>query len=401
LKRRTAGWNDSSGRLDGTLSRVYTALVASLTLSLGVPLASAQSTFLTFDTLQARPIAISPDGTRLFAVDTPDNHLEIFDIDLDGDLVPAGSVPVGMEPTAVAARDDDEVWVVNFLSDSVSVVDVSGVVPRVVRTLLVGDEPSDIVFAGPNDDRAFITTAHRGQNTPYPDGEYDMEAIGRADIWVFDAANLGTSLGGNALTIITVFGDKPRALARSTDGAKVYAAIFHSGNQTMALNAGFVCPTGATALSNNTPEPSCSLDGGTSPGGMPPPHQNRTPDQIDRPENGIIVKWKRDGATNAWQDELDRDWNNWVKFDLPDRDVFEIDADANPPVAVDGSSTCSDGSGCWAGVGTTIFNMAVNPISKKIYVSNTDAQNHVRFEGPGTLAADRAGWPCRERASTC
>jgi YVTN family beta-propeller protein len=362
-------------------------VVVLLTLALGVPLASAQSTFLTFDTLQGRPIAISPNGMRLFAVDTPDNHLEIFDIDINGDLVPAGSVPVGMEPTAVAARNDDEVWVVNFLSDSVSVVDVSGSVSRVVRTLLVGDEPSDIVFAGPGGDRAFITTAHRGQNSPYPDGEYDTQGIGRADIWVFDAANLGTSLGGTALTIVTVFGDKPRALARSTDGSKVYAAIFHSGNQTMTLNSGFVCPTGSTALNNNTPEPACSLDGGTSPGGMPPPHQNRAPDQIDSPENGIIVKWKRDGSTNAWQDELDRDWNDWVKFDLPDRDVFEIDANANPPVAVDGSSTCSDGSGCWAGVGTTIFNMAVNPISGKIYVSNTDAQNHVRFEGPGTLAA--------------
>ena len=104
MKRRTAGWSDPSGRLDRTLTKVYTSLVVCLALSLGVPLASAQSTFLTFDTLQGRPIAISPDGTRLFAVDTPDNHLEIFDIDLDGDLVPAGSVPVGMEPTAVAAH---------------------------------------------------------------------------------------------------------------------------------------------------------------------------------------------------------------------------------------------------------------------------------------------------------
>ena len=31
----------------------------------------------------------------------------------------------------------------------------------------------------------------------------------------------------------------------------------------------------------------------------------------------------------------------------------------------------------------TNFNMATNPVSGKIYVSNTDAQNHIRFEGPG------------------
>ena len=348
--------------------------------------ANAQDPYVTFDTLQGRPIAISPDGTQLFAINTPDNHLEIFDIDVDGDLVLNTSVQVGMEPTAVAARNNDEVWVVNFLSDSVSVVDVSGV-PRVVRTLLVGDEPSDIAFAGPGGDRAFITTAHRGQNSPYPDGEFDQEGIGRADIWVFDATDLGTSLGGDEETIITVFGDKPRGLAVSPDGSTVYAAIFHSGNQTTTLNAGFICTTGSTSLNNNTPEPSCALDGGTSPGGMPPPHQNQTPQEIDRPEAGLIVKWKRDGVTNAWQDELGRDWSNWVKFSLPDRDVFEIDATTNPPIAVDGSSTCADGSGCWAGVGTSLMNMAVNPQTGKIYVSNTEAQNHVRFEGPGTVAA--------------
>ena len=57
---------------------------------------------------------------------------------------------------------------VNHLSDSVSIVDVAAAPPRVVRTLLVGDEPRDIVFAGPGGNRAFITTARRGQNLPAP-----------------------------------------------------------------------------------------------------------------------------------------------------------------------------------------------------------------------------------------
>ena len=79
-------------------------------------------------------------------------------------------MPVGLEPVAVAARTNTEVWVVNHLSDSVSIVDVGATPPRVVRTLLVGDEPRDIVFAGRprrrHFTRAFITTAHRGQNRP-------------------------------------------------------------------------------------------------------------------------------------------------------------------------------------------------------------------------------------------
>jgi YVTN family beta-propeller protein len=376
------------GSFHARAARARTHLLVCLCLgaALAAPAAMAQNPYLTFDTSPVRPLAISPNGTKLFAVNTPDNQLEIFTIDPQGDLTLSGVVQVGMEPVAVAARNDNEVWVVNHLSDSVSVVDLSGSVPRVVRTLHVGDEPSDIVFAGPTGDLAFITAAHRGQNTPYPDGDFDQEGIGRADIWVFDATALGGTLGGSEKTIITVFGDKPRALTVSSDGSTVYAAAFHSGNQTMTLNSGFICTTGAAALSSNTVEPSCTLQGGSSPGGTPPPHQNQDPQSIDRPEVGIIVKWKRDGVTNAWQDELGRDWSNWVRFDLPDRDVFAIDASVDPPVAIDGSSTCANGAGCWANVGTTIFNMAVNPVSGKVYVSNTDAQNHVRFEGPGTLA---------------
>jgi len=360
--------------------------LAAVSCWLLAPAALAQSTFLTFESGQVRPVAVSPDGTQLFAVNTPDSRLEIFDIDGSGRVTRAGSVHVGMEPVAVAARTDDEVWVVNFLSDSVSVVDLSGPAPRVVRTLLVGDEPSDIVFAGPNGERAFITTAHRGQNSPYPQGEYDQEGIGRADIWVFDATALGTSLGGDAETIITVFGDKPRALAVGDDGSTVYAAIFRSGNQTTTLNEAFLCDTSSANMASNTVQSPCDVAGTTSPGGYPPPHRNH--EGFDRPETGLIVQYNRDGgSSNQWQDELGRSWNSFVNFDLPDRDVFAIDADADPPVAVDGSPSCSDGAGCWAHVGTSLFNMAVNPVTGKIYVSNTDAQNHVRFEGPGTLAA--------------
>ncbi|TMQ27427.1 MAG: hypothetical protein E6J90_02670, partial [Deltaproteobacteria bacterium] len=112
-----------------------------------------------FESGPVRPIALSPDGTRLFAVNTPNATLEIFNVTSTG-ISFASRVPVGLEPVAVAARNNTEVWVVNHLSDSVSVVTLSGT-PHVTRTLLVGDEPRDIVFAG-TANRAFITTAHRG-----------------------------------------------------------------------------------------------------------------------------------------------------------------------------------------------------------------------------------------------
>ncbi|VAW54507.1 FIG00841528: hypothetical protein [hydrothermal vent metagenome] len=327
---------------------------------------SLASSFVTFESGHVTPLAKSPDGSQLFSVNTPDNHLEIFNIKTDG-LVHIASIPVGLEPVSVATRSNDEVWVVNHLSDSISIIDLTTTPPRVVRTLLVGDEPRDILFAGTSGNRAFITTAHRGQSSPYMDAtnpaEATTEGIGRADVWVFDATKLGNSLNGDPLTIITLFGDTPRALTKSIDGSTVYAAIFHSGNQTTVLHDQAVCNSGATA-------PTCTAIAGElqSPGGLPAPNQNVQ--GLRQPETGIIVKHN---GTN-WVDELDRSWDNMVRFDLPDLDVFSIDANANPPI----------GTNAISGVGTILYNMAVNPATGEIFVSNTEAINQVRFEGERT-----------------
>ena len=55
-----------------------------------------------------------PDGTRLFAANTPNSTLEIYAIGETG-LTHEFTVPVGMEPTAVAALNNTQVWVVNNL----------------------------------------------------------------------------------------------------------------------------------------------------------------------------------------------------------------------------------------------------------------------------------------------
>ncbi len=322
--------------------------------------------FVAFESGQVRPLAMSSSGDRLYVVNTPDNQLEIYSVTSFG-LTHETSVPTGMEPVAVALRNDTEVWVVNYLSDSVSILDVGISPPRITRTLLVGDEPADIVFAGPGGNRAFITTAHRGQNSPYSisamptnPGEMTTAGIGRADVWVFNATGLGTGLGGNPETIITLFGDTPKALSVTPDGSTVYAAVFKSGNRTTTISEGVVCNGGNTAL------PCAPAPGeATAPGGLPAPNQSTAGNPA--PETGLIVKY--DGA--AWRDELGRDWSGLVRFSLPDKDVFAIDANANPPVE----------AASYSGVGTVLFNMAVNPVSGKVYVANTEAINEVRFEG--------------------
>ncbi|WP_437288403.1 hypothetical protein [Sorangium sp. So ce406] len=322
----------------------------------GTAPALAGSSYTLFESGQVRPLALSPSGNLLFALNTPDGRLEVFRV-RDGALVHRGSIPVGLEPVAVAARSETEVWVVNHLSDSVSVVRVSagGAGGHVERTLLVGDEPRDIVFAGPGRRRAFITAAHRGQNNPN-DPQLTTPGVGRADVWVFDANHLGATLGGAPLTILTLFTDTPRALAATPDGTRVYAAGFHSGNQTTVVTELLV------------------PDGGEANGGSPGPTTNADGDPA--PEVSLIVKF--DGA--HWVDELGRWWDSQVKLSLPDKDVFAIDAMATPPKPVAGPS------GHFAGVGTILFNMVVNPVNGKVYVSNTDARNERRFEGPGIFA---------------
>ncbi|HEX5715933.1 MAG TPA: beta-propeller fold lactonase family protein, partial [Thermoanaerobaculia bacterium] len=257
----------------------------------------ASSPYTLFESGQVRPLALSPDKQRLFAVNTPDNRLEVFRI-LGNRLVHTASIPVGLEPVAVAARTNREVWVVNHLSDSVSIVrlDADGTAGHVERTLLVGDEPRDIVFAGPQRRRAFITTAHRGQNIPF-DPQLTTPGVGRADVWVFDSDGLGSSLGGTPLTILTLFTDTPRALAVTPDGSRVYAAGFHTGNQTTIV-------------------PETSIPDGFGPEGVAGPATNV--EGRPAPEVGSIVKWN--GA--HWVDSLGRSRDEFVKFSLPDRDVF-------------------------------------------------------------------------------
>src|SRR5438094_522660 len=140
--------------------------------------------FVNYESSHVHPLAVS--GSQLYAVNTPDGRLAIFTIAADGSLALAGNVPVGLDPVSLAVRPGtNEVWVVNHLSDSVSVVDVAA--RKVLATLVVGDEPTDVAFAS---GRAFVTLA----------GNQDR-------VNVYDAATRAQ------LASIALFGDDPRALA--------------------------------------------------------------------------------------------------------------------------------------------------------------------------------------------
>ncbi len=356
-----------------------------------------ESDFYAFESGPVRPIRLTPDGKKLLVLNIPAGLLEVFSLD---EGVHEHSIPVGLEPVAVAPRTDTEIWVVNQLSDSVSIVDIGRNPAVVVRTLLVGDSPGDIVFAGPGNSLAFVTTARRGRHRTHPsirdvpgagDPLLTTPGVPRADVWVFDANNLGTALGGKPVKIIELFGDTPRALAVNKAGEKVYAAVFHSGNQTTVVHDGVVPDTWNEDPGESPhpeepvppPLPAVGLNDGkpTLPGGLMLPmeaYENMAP--ILPVETGLIVKF--DNEKGMWHDFHGRDpetgearrrnWNYGVRFTLPDYDVFEIDATSKEPAVTNR----------FAHVGTILYNMAVNPANGKVFVTNTDANNLTRYAGP-------------------
>jgi YVTN family beta-propeller protein len=165
-------------------------------------------TYVNFEGKQSSPIRLSPDGTRLFAVNTPDGRLSVFDVTHPSQPFLIAEIPVGIEPVSVNPRNNDEAWVVNEVSDSVSIVSVSN---RMVReTLSAKDEPADVVFAG---GRAFVTESRNNQ------------------LAVFDVTN------HTLLTNLVLLGQNPRALAINANGTKVYASFALAGNRTTLVPA--------------------------------------------------------------------------------------------------------------------------------------------------------------------
>ena len=179
-----------------------------------------------------------------------------------------------------------------------------------MRTLLVGDEPRDIVFAGPGTTRARSSPPRTAARTPAGDPQLTTPGVGRADVWVFDADHLGATLGGTPLTIVTLFTDTPRALAVTPDGSRRL-------RRRLPLRQ-----------PHHRDRRAAGPNGGN--GGLPPSdHRRRRASR--RPQTGLIVKHRVDrGQPAHWVDEVGRRWDDDVKFSLPDKDVFVIDATANP-----------------------------------------------------------------------
>src|SRR5436190_19191773 len=121
------------------------ASASAAALGLAVTAHAAFTNFVNFETAPVHPIALGPDGHTLAVCNLPDGRVELFDVS-NGLPVSIGSVAVGIDPVTARFVSSNELWVVNHISSTISIVDVAA--QNVVATLETPAGPSDVVFAG-------------------------------------------------------------------------------------------------------------------------------------------------------------------------------------------------------------------------------------------------------------
>ncbi len=306
--------------------------------------------FFNFETAPVHPEAISPDGTKLALCNLAKGHLEIFDI-TSGAPVSFASIPVGIDPVSVCFRTTNEIWVANYISSSISIIDLSTL--RVFNTITTSNQPSDIVFAG-NPQLAYVSCG------------------------LPNLVEVFNPVSALLVTNLAIDGNRPRAMDVSPDGSKVYVAIFESGNASTIIGSG-------VAQLGNLPKPD-AVNFPTAPsGGLNPPPNSGTNfvPAIDAdlstnppPKVGLIVK--KNGA-GRWMDDNDGDWTSYISgtnaaltgrvpgWDMPDHDL-----------AVINTTNFSVTYAC--GLMNICMGVAVNPATGKISVVGTDALNSIRFQ---------------------
>jgi YVTN family beta-propeller protein len=271
--------------------------------------------FVHFESSHVRPAVLTPSGDRLLVVNTPDGRLAVFD--LTGETPwRIADISVGLEPVSVAALDDSTAWVVNQLSDDVSVVDLGAM--HVRATVRTGDEPADVVFAGAPL-RAYVSVQNEDA------------------VKVYDPVTLAL------VQTIPVDGRNPRSLATNPARTRVYAAIFNAGNQTSVLSAAEVPPDSMPVDWDMPRDP-----------GLPTPE----------PDVGLIVQRQ----VGSWYDMYGTLWNSRIKYSMHEVDVVEIDAATNAVSREFGN------------IGSILYALAVNPADGRLGVTSTEARNLLRFE---------------------
>lgn len=342
---------------DQMFARASVRTVIGVLAVLGAVRGLAQGSFTNFETPQVHPVDLSPNRSLLAVCNTADYRVELFDVS-SGIPNPIASIPVGVDPVTARFRNNLELWVVNHVSDSISVIDVP--TRRVRATIPTLDEPCDVVFAG----------------TPV----YAFVSCSQANtVQRFDPVNIDAPPVN-----IPIEAEDPRALAVSPDRQTVYAAIFESGNSSTIIAGGAdgTLPVFPPDDAMNDPQ---NPYGGVNPPPNDPFDSNgdgnlflppKNPNNGTPPRVGLIVK--KDPA-GVWRDDNAADWTPWISgakaqmsgrppgWDLIDRDVAVIDTATLNVTYIERLMNL-----CMA--------IAVNPGTGRVTVVGTDCTNEIRFE---------------------
>lgn len=323
-----------------------------LLLAWGVHAQTTTNAFVNWETAPIHPVALSPDGATLALCNLPDNRVEIFTL-TNGVPRSVGAVAVGLDPVSLRFRTHTELWVVNRISDSISVVDLP--TRRVKATLDALEAPADVVFAG-QPLRAFVSCANAN-------AVLVIDPVSRA-----------------RLATLTIDGERPKAMGVSPDGRQVYVAIFESGNRTTIL-----APTRIAGLTDLAAPGVLDFPDGPHGGLNPPPNAGlafdpalnpKLPTNASPPRVGLIVRQEADGR---WRDDNHGDWTDYVSgsqsaftgrpagWNLADHDVAVINAD-------------NLGIRYLTNLMNLNLDLAVNPASGLVTVVGTEAMNQTRFE---------------------
>ena len=391
------------------------SLVASAQILAPPAIQYGPSNFVDYETPHVHPMDMTPDGKFLLAVDTADGTLMNFGLSGGSNSGLISTVNVGVDPVSVRARTATEAWVVNRVSNTISIVSfnvISGLnVGAVVATLDVCHEPGDVVFAG-SPVRAVVSCTR-------PNELVLIDPVSR-----------------NIVGSTVIAGESPRGLAVSADGSTVYAAIFESGTPTTVL----VGDTDDSRINNVTQNPAGPWGGVSpvpnngklfnppmNPANPPPPPVSTivyktgdgyfngsaacTTAVFGSPITGQARScWEQDptsltwsvcaaeggtctfngrrrvifgagGYTSSgrWQDDVKGDWTSIVTgnlsamsnringWDLPDRDVaiFKVNS---------GQVTYQ------TRLLNAVMAISVNPSNGQVYAVGTDATNVTRFQ---------------------
>jgi len=308
---------------------------------------TATAPFPNFESGPVHPLALSPDGARLYALNTPDARLEVFETRVDAQGVPhitfLGAVFTGLEPVSLVLHPDDPstAFVANLLSDSVTVVDLDALAVRAV--LDVGDEPTDVAVAG---GRLFVATARSAPMASLTEpGAFTDNAV-----VVLEAAPPYALLARIGLPA-----HRPRALA--VDGGTVFVVPQNSGNHTTVLDQEQTAQLGIEQTDVDAFDPPFTVNPA-----LLAPDFNTVPFLN---VNFGVFGW---AVPVTGRIVFDHEFPGLVP-QLQDLDVLALDAAG--PALLPGGTT---------GVGTTLLDIARNPVTGELWVAGTDARNRTRFE---------------------